>query len=134
IIDQRRNEFIKGAQERGVAFETAQKIFGLIVQFAGYGFNKSHSAAYALIGYQTAYLKAHYPAEFLAALLSSEIDDSNKRDIMVQHIEDARRLGVEVLPPNIREGEANFTVKNGKIVFGLLAVKGVGRGAAEETV
>ena len=134
IINAQRAEFIKGAQKRGVSEETAAEIFGLIVHFAGYGFNKSHSAAYAKLGYQTAYLKTHYPAEFMAALLTSEIEDSNKRDIMVEHIDDARRLGAEVLPPNIQEGEADFTVKNGNIVFGLLAIKGLGRGAAEEIV
>ncbi|MBI1829958.1 MAG: DNA polymerase III subunit alpha, partial [Planctomycetes bacterium] len=134
IINARRVDFLKGAQERGVSAETAAEIFGLIVHFGGYGFNKSHSAAYAKLGYQTAYLKTHYPAEFMAALLTSEIDDSNKRDIMVEHIDDARRLGADVLPPNIQEGEAEFTVKNGKIVFGLLAIKGVGRGAVQEIV
>jgi len=134
IINARRAEFLKGAQGRGVSEETAAEIFGLIVHFGGYGFNKSHSAAYAKLGYQTAYLKTHYPAEFMAALLTSEIEDSNKRDIMVEHIDDARRLGAEVLPPNINEGEADFTVKNGKIVFGLLAIKGLGRGAAEDIV
>ena len=91
-------------------------------------------AAYAQIGYQTAYLKAHYTAEFMAALLSSEIDDGNKRDIMVEHIADARKLGVEVLPPDVNAGEPDFTVEDGKIVFGLTAIKGLGRGAAEEIV
>jgi DNA polymerase-3 subunit alpha len=134
IINDRRAEFLKGAQERGVSEETAAEIFGLIVHFGGYGFNKSHSAAYAKLGYQTAYLKTHYPAEFMAALLTSEIDDSNKRDIMVEHIDDARRLGADVLAPNINEGEAEFTVKHGKIMFGLLAIKGLGRGAAEDIV
>jgi DNA polymerase-3 subunit alpha len=134
IINARRADFIKGAQANQVPEEVAQEIFGLIVHFGGYGFNKSHSAAYAKLGYQTAYLKTHYPAEFMAALLTSEIEDSNKRDIMVEHIDDAKRLKAEVLPPNIQEGEAEFTVKNGKIVFGLLAIKGLGRGAAEEIV
>ena len=134
IIDARRIDFVRGAQERGVSETVADEIFGLIVHFGGYGFNKSHSAAYALLGYQTAYLKTHYPAEFMAALLTSEIDDSNKRDIMVEHIDDARRLGAEVLPPNIQESHAEFSVKHGKIVFGLLAIKGVGRNAAEEIV
>ena len=132
VIDARRVEFIKGAQERGLDEHVAETIFGLIIQFAGYGFNKSHSAAYALIGYQTAYLKAHYPAEFMAALLSSEID--TKRDNMVQHIADARRLGVDVLPPDVQQGEPDFTVKDGKIVFGLTAIKGLGHGAAAEIV
>jgi DNA polymerase-3 subunit alpha len=134
IINARRVDFLKGAQERGVSEQTSTEIFDLICYFGGYGFNKSHSAAYALLGYQTAYMKAHYTAEFMAALLSSEIDDSNKRDIMVEHIEDARRLGVDVLPPNIQEGEANFTVKDNRIIFGLLAVKGVGRGSIDAIV
>src|SRR6516225_8598701 len=108
IIDQRRAEFLRGAQERGVSEATAREIFDLITFFGGYGFNKSHSAAYAQVGYQTAYLKAHYPAEFMAALFSSEIEDGNKRHIMVPHIEDARRLGPEVLPPDINAGEVEF--------------------------
>jgi DNA polymerase III subunit alpha len=134
IIDARRIDFLRGAQERGVSEAVAKEIFDLICFFGGYGFNKSHSAAYALIGYQTAYLKTHYTAEFMASLLTSEMDDSNKRDIMVEHIEDAKRLGVPVLPPNIQVGEADFTVQDGKIAFGLLAVKGLGRGAAEDIV
>jgi len=134
IIDQRRAEFIKGAQERGMSETTACEIFDLIVHFGGYGFNKSHSAAYSILGYQTAYLKAHYTPEFMAALLSSEIEDSNKRDNLVQHIEDARRLGVDVLAPNVNAGEIDFSVAEGKILFGLTAIKGVGRGAAEEIV
>src|SRR5207244_414236 len=132
--DQRRAEFLRGCQERGVSEATAREVFDLITFFGGYGFNKSHSAAYALLGYQTAYLKAHYTPEFMAALLSSEIEDGNKRDSMVQHFEDARRLGADVLPPNINEGEADFTVAGGKILFGLTAIKGVGRGAAQEIV
>jgi DNA polymerase-3 subunit alpha len=134
VIDQRRAEFIAGAQKRGVAETTAREIFDLITFFGGYGFNKSHSAAYAHIGYQTAYLKAHYTPEFMAALLSSEVEDGNKRDNLIQHIEDARRLGVKVLPPNINVGHVDFTVAEGQILFGLIAVKGLGRGAAEEIV
>jgi DNA polymerase III subunit alpha len=134
IIDQRRLEFLRGAGERGVSEATAREIFELIISFGGYGFNKSHSAAYALIGYQTAYLKAHYLPEFMAALLSSEIEDGNKRDIMVQHIEDARRLGAEVLPPDVNACDVEFTVRGGKILFGLTAVKGVGKSAAAEIV
>ena len=102
IIDARAGRISSRAQKRGVSEETAKEIFDLDrAIFGGYGFNKSHSAAYAHVGYQTAYLKAHYTPEFMAALLSSEIEDGNKRDIMVEHIADARRLGVEVLPPNI---------------------------------
>jgi DNA polymerase-3 subunit alpha len=81
IIDAQKADFIAGALERGVSRATAEEVFGLIVYFGGYGFNKSHSAAYAQIGYQTAYLKAHYTPEYMAALLSSEIDDGNKRDV-----------------------------------------------------
>ena len=93
--------------------------------------HNSHTAAYAQIGYQTAYLKRHFTAEFMAALLSSEIDDGNKRDVMVDHIADARKMGVQVLPPDVNRGRADFDVQNGMIVFGLTAIKGVGRGAAE---
>jgi DNA polymerase-3 subunit alpha len=133
-IDKRRAEFLQGAQERGVSEAAAREVFDLITFFGGYGFNKSHSAAYALLGYQTAYLKAHYTAEFMAALLSSEIEDGNKRDIMVQHMEDARRLGVAVLPPDVNSSEVEFTVTGNQIVFGLTAIKGVGRAAAQEII
>src|SRR5262249_58400735 len=108
--------------------------FEFIVVFGGYGFNKSHTAAYAQVGYQTAYLKTHYTPEFMAALLSSEIDDGNKHKVMVDHIADARRLGVEVLPPSVNACEADFTVREGKILFGLTAIKGLGRAAAESIV
>jgi DNA polymerase-3 subunit alpha len=134
VIEQRRAEFLEGAVERGVSETTAKEIFDLITYFGGYGFNASHSAAYAMVAYQTAYLKAHYTAEFMAALLSSEIEDSNKRDIMVDHIADARRLGAEVLPPDVNTGDVEFSVADGKVVFGLTAIKGVGRGAAEGIV
>jgi DNA polymerase-3 subunit alpha len=134
IIDQRKADFLRGAQERGVGRETAEEIFAKIVYFAGYGFNLSHSAAYAYVSYQAAYLKTHYTPEFMAALLSSEIEDGNKRDIMVEHIEDARRLGNPVQPPDVNAGEPDFTVVGGKLLFGLTAIKGLGRGAAEEIV
>jgi DNA polymerase-3 subunit alpha len=134
IIEQRRAEFLNGAVERGVREETAREIFDLITYFGGYGFNASHSAAYAMVAYQTAYLKTHYTPEFMAALLSSEIDDGNKRDNMVDHIADARRLGVDVLPPDLNASEPDFTVVVGKVLFGLTAIKGIGRGAAEEVV
>ena len=134
IIDARRADFVAGAQQTGLSKEKAQEIFELIVKFGGYGFNKSHSAAYALVSYQTAYLKQYYPAEFMAALLSSEIDDGNKRDMLVDHIADARRMGIEVLPPDVNRGAADFDVVNNRIIFGLTAIKGLGRGAAEEIV
>jgi DNA polymerase-3 subunit alpha len=134
IIEQRKSEFIKGAHERGVAEATARDIFEKIEKFGGYGFNKAHSAAYALVSYQTAYLKAHYKPEFMAALLTSEIEDNNKRDIMVEHINDARKNGVKVLPPCVNRSAADFTVSGDDVFFGLTAIKGVGRGAAEDMV
>lgn len=134
IINQRKAEFLRGAKERGVSEEVATDIFDKIVFFGGYGFNKSHSAAYGHIGYQTAYLKTHYTPEFMAALLTSEIEDNNKRDIMVEHFEDARKLGFPVQPPNINEDFPDFTVVKNKVLFGLVAIKGLGRGAAEEIV
>jgi DNA polymerase-3 subunit alpha len=134
IINARRIDFLNGAQERGVPRDVAEDIFAKIVYFGGYGFNKSHSCAYAYVSYQTAYLKTHYTAEFMAALLSSEIDNSSKRDAMVDHIADARNMGVEVLPPDVNLSESEFTVHEGKIVFGLSAIKGVGRNSSEEIV
>ena len=135
IIDERKAEFIKGSLERGVSQETSKEIFELITFFGGYGFNKSHTAAYAQVGYQTAYLKANYTPEFFAALLSSEIDDGNKRDIMVEHIEEARRdFKLDIMAPNVNTDDVVFTVEEGKVLFGLTAIKGVGRGAAAEVV
>jgi ribosomal protein S19 len=96
--------------------------------------HNSHTAAYAQIGYQTGYLKAHYTAEYMAALLSSEIDDGNKRDVFIDHIADARKLGIDVLPPDVNRGVADFDVVNNRIIFGLTAIKGLGRGAAQEIV
>ncbi|MGL6073225.1 MAG: DNA polymerase III subunit alpha [Fimbriiglobus sp.] len=133
-IDARKADFINGSTSRGMAAEKAAEIFEQIVKFGGYGFNKSHSAAYAYVTYQTAYLKHYYPAEFMAALLSSEIDDGGKRDMLVDHIADARKMNVPVLPPDVNKGQPDFTVVNQRIVFGLTAIKGLGRGAAEEIV
>jgi DNA polymerase-3 subunit alpha len=133
-IAQNQVEFVKGATERGLAERDAKEIFELITFFGGYGFNKSHTAAYAQIGYQTAYLKANYTPEFMAALLSSEIEDGNKRDIMVEHFEDAKKLGFPVQPPNISTDGPDFDVRHNRILFGLVAIKGLGRGAASEIV
>ena len=131
-INERKVDFIKGAKANGLPAEKAAEIFELIVKFGGYGFNKSHSAAYAHISYHTAYLKQHFTAEFMAALLSSEIDAGDKRDMLVEHIADTRKFGVQVLPPDVNRGEPGFTVKDGHIIFGLVAIKGLGWGAAEE--
>lgn len=121
-----RTRFVEGAASHGLSPAKAEEIFGLIEYFAGYGFNKSHSTAYALVAFRTAYLKAHYPAEFMAALLSSEVGDT---DSLVEHIDDCRRMNLEVKPPDVNEGSAGFTVAKGVIRFGLLAIKGVGEKA-----
>jgi DNA polymerase III subunit alpha len=134
-IAQGRKQFIEGAIERGLEKERATKIFDLIEFFGGYGFNKSHTCAYALVAYQTAWLKTHYPSEFMAALLSSEMDGSERDKFFVDHIEDCRRMGIEVLQPDINAGDREFTVAEpGKINFGLGAIKGVGTKAIEALV
>ena len=135
VIAQGRKQFIEGAIERGMERDRADKIFALIEHFGGYGFNKSHTTAYALVAFQTAYLKAHYPDEFMAALLSSEMDGAEREKYFVEHIDDCKRMGIEVVPPHINEGEAMFKVSaKGKIHFGLAAIKGVGFKAVEAIV
>jgi len=122
--------FVKGAIERGVAEETAQYIFDLMEKFTGYGFNKSHSAAYAWVAYQTAWLKAHYPAAFMAAVLSSDMDNTDK---LVGFVAECRNLGLTLLAPDINRSDYRFTVlENGVILYGLGAIKGVGQAAIED--
>ncbi|MGH8256036.1 MAG: DNA polymerase III subunit alpha, partial [Steroidobacteraceae bacterium] len=127
-----RSVFIDGARARGVAEAQAAHIFGLMEKFAGYGFNKSHSAAYALLSYQTAYLKAHYPAAFMAAVLSADMDRTDK---IVTLIDECASIGLTVLPPDINASSYAFAVGDeGTIRYGLGAVKGVGRAAVEAIV
>lgn len=122
-----RKIFIKGSTSRGLKADLANQIFDLMEKFSGYGFNKSHSAAYALIAYQTAWLKALYPAEFMAAVLSS---DMNNTDKVVGFINECRNMGLELLPPSINRGQYFFTVNvKGQIEYGLGAIKGVGESA-----
>lgn len=124
--------FVDGACERGVARATATRIFDLIEKFAGYGFNKSHSAAYALIAYQTAYLKANYPAAFTAAVMSADIDNTDR---LVTIKDDCRQLGLELRPPCINHSQYQFSVAGEEaILYGLGAIKGVGRGAVEAVI
>lgn len=123
-----RSEFIDGAVENGLKKSEAEEIFDLIDKFAQYGFNKSHSTAYALVAYKTAYLKTYYPAEFIAANLTSEMNDTDRVVIMIN---DCRKMGVDVQPPDVNSSEANFFVRNNKVVFGLNAIKNVGLKAAE---
>ncbi|MBI2087475.1 MAG: DNA polymerase III subunit alpha [Deltaproteobacteria bacterium] len=123
-----RERFIQGAVKNRIDTKRAGEIFDQMETFARYGFNKSHSAAYALISYQTAYLKAHYPVEFMAALLSSEMGDTDK---VIKNLAECRERGIEVLPPDINESRADFTVVSEKIRFGLAAVKNVGGKAVD---
>lgn len=126
-----REIFLAGTSARDIDAALANAIFDLMEKFAGYGFNKSHSAAYALVSYQTAYLKAHYPAEFMAAVLSSDMDNTDK---VVPLIEECRRMGVVIRPPDINRGSFKFSVANGEIIYGLGAIKGLGEGPIQAIV
>ena len=128
IIAGLRSQFIEGAVKGGINAGVAGQIFDLMEYFAGYGFNKSHSAAYAMVAYQTAYLKANHPAQYMAALLTSMRDNTDK---VAVYVEECRRMKIEVLPPDVNESEKDFTVVGEKIRFGLAAVKNVGAGAME---
>lgn len=128
LIAQNHDAFITGSVENGLSEKDAEDIWNLIVKFAGYGFNKSHSTAYALVAYQTAFLKAHYPVEFMAALLSSDISGRNfkRKDALVEHMEDCDRMGIEIVAPDVNHSAADFSVAEGKIHFALSAIKGCG--------
>jgi DNA polymerase-3 subunit alpha len=128
---QQRERFVQGAVLRGYPQKKIEKIFDLMAQFAGYGFNKSHSAAYALLAYHTAYLKTHYPVEFMAALLTSVTGNT---DDVVKYINECREMGIAVEPPDINVSDANFTPHGQAIRFGLAAVKNVGRNAIESII
>lgn len=129
--DEKGNVIIKGAIRNGVDEETANKIYDLMIDFAKYAFNKSHSVAYAVVAYRTAWLKYYYPVEFMAALLSSVMGDTNSVSLYIQ---ECKRLGLEVLPPDINESYKKFTVVDGKIRFGLMAVKNVGEGLIDAII
>ncbi len=131
VMDQQRKVFIEGAKKNHIGYKISNKIFNMIDYFSGYGFNKSHSTAYASISYQTAFLKANFPVEFMAALLSSEKDNTDK---VVLYIDEARKMGIKVLPPDINESFAKFTVVGDSIRFGLTAVKNVGESAVESII
>jgi len=128
---QQRERFVQGAVQRGYPTKKVEKIFDLMAQFAGYGFNKSHSAAYALLAYHTAYLKTHYSVEFMAALLTSVTGNT---DDVVKYINECREMGIAVEPPDINVSDANFTPHGSAIRFGLAAVKNVGGNAIESIV
>ena len=124
-----RSVFLDGAEKNGVEVAVAARIFDIIEKFAGYGFNKSHSAAYAILSYQTAWLKAHYPAAFMAAVLSADMDHTDK---VVTLIDECKAMDLAVLPPDVNFSEYKFTVAGpSSIRYGLGAIKGVGHGAIE---
>ncbi|MEM9703254.1 MAG: DNA polymerase III subunit alpha, partial [Planctomycetota bacterium] len=131
IIADFRGEYIAGAKANGLDEKLAVDLFELIEKFAGYGFNKSHSTAYGAIAYQTAYLKAHYPHEFMAALLSCGMESSDRIN---EHVDDARRQGIEVLAPDVNRSDVEFGVDDGRLTFGLGALKGVGESAVAAIV
>ncbi len=127
-MEKQKEKFLEGSKKNRINSAKAEKIFDLMSKFAEYGFNKSHSAAYALIAYQTAFLKAHYPVEFMAAFLTSEVQNADK---IVKYIAECREMGIEILPPDINESYKHFSVVGGKIRFGLAAVKNVGDAAID---
>lgn len=126
-----REKFIKGSMSNGISESLASSVYTNIEKFAGYGFNKSHSAAYAMIAYRTAYLKCKYPEEYLSSLMTCDIGNTDK---LVGYIDECKRLGFEILPPNINDSEWGFKPMPGKIRFALGAIKGVGKGPVEEIV
>ncbi|MBQ9238623.1 MAG: DNA polymerase III subunit alpha, partial [Treponema sp.] len=131
VLIGKKKEFIEGAVKNGFSAEHAADIFEIMIPFAGYGFNKSHAAAYAVLGYRTGWLKCHYPAEFMAANLTNEISSVDK---IPAYIEEARRMGIPVDPPDINRSNITFDVVDGHIVFALCGIKGMGEKAAENIV
>ncbi|MFP8887922.1 MULTISPECIES: DNA polymerase III subunit alpha [Streptomyces] len=132
VLDAEFVNFQKGAREKGYSDEAIQAVWDVLVPFAGYAFNKAHSSAYGLVSYWTAYLKANYPAEYMAALLTSVRDDKDKSAV---YLNECRRMGIKVLPPDVNESEANFTPRgDDTIVFGLTAVRNVGQNVVDSIV
>ncbi|MBI3890824.1 MAG: DNA polymerase III subunit alpha [Candidatus Wallbacteria bacterium] len=130
-MERHRVRFLDGAKKNSVDEQNAETIFNLMQKFADYGFNKSHSAAYALISYQTAYLKANFPHEFMAAVLTNDRDDTDRIGLF---IEECRRMGISILPPDVNESDQNFTVVGKSIRFGLSAIKGIGDSAVSSVI
>ncbi|UCF63383.1 MAG: DNA polymerase III subunit alpha [bacterium] len=131
-MEKLKKEFIDGCQKNNIELETAEAVYELILKFASYGFNKSHSAAYALLAFQTAYLKRHYPSEFMAATLSSEINDSARIGVL---IEECKKMGIQILPPDINISSDVFEVtEKGDISFALAAIKNVGKAAIRSII
>ena len=139
-LEKMRDKFVKGGGINKVAPKVANKIYDQMVKFGGYGFNKSHSVAYGIVAYHTAYLKTNFPVEFMTAVLTSEIGHSSigaedKENKLVTYLDEAKRMGLKILPPDVNKSESKFDIQDdGKIRFGLLAIKNVGSGAAESIV
>jgi DNA polymerase-3 subunit alpha len=131
MMEEHRTLFMKGGQENGHDPQKTEELFNLMEKFGGYGFNKSHSAAYALIAFQTAFLKAHFPVEFIAALMTSERSNS---DAVLKYMDECKAHNIKVLPPDVNQSDAFFNVDNDCIRFGLAAIKGVGEAAIESIV
>ncbi|MDR0977552.1 MAG: DNA polymerase III subunit alpha [Endomicrobium sp.] len=135
VIEEQREKFINGAKEKGIDKKISEKVFNNIVAFAGYGFNKSHSAAYGVVSYRTAYLKANYPLEYLTALLNSEIGRAGVKDgeesKLMMYLDDAAAFGIKILPPDVQYSDGKFKIEGANIRFGLLAIKSVGDGLTE---
>ncbi len=130
-MEKLRVQFLEGAKQKKIAEKKADKLYELIQKFAGYGFNKSHAAAYAVVCYHTAYLKAHYPTEFMAALMTTDMGNADK---IVGYFTECRGLGIPVLPPDVNQSQKNFAVVEKSIRFGLAAIKNVGEGAVESII
>ncbi len=130
-MDVQRVRFVEGCEKGGIKKAQANTIFDLLAKFADYGFNKSHAAAYALVSYQTAYLKANHPVEFLAGSMTLDMGNTDKlNDFRL----DAKRLGIEVVPPSVQTSFRAFEVEDGKIIYAMAAIKGVGEQAVEHIV
>src|SRR5437667_236839 len=128
LMAKQREKFVTGCRERGTAAAKAERVWELMEKFAGYGFNKSPAAAYALVAYQTAYFKANYPVEFMAALLTSEMGDTDK---IVKYVEECRAMGIQVVPPDVNVSAVQFSVAGDTVRFGLAAIKNVGEAAMQ---
>jgi DNA polymerase-3 subunit alpha len=131
-MEKQRSVFAQGSKDNNIDPDLAMKIFDLVEKFAGYGFNKSHSAAYALVSYQTLWLKQHYPAYFMAAVMSADMDNTDK---IVTLVDECQNMGIDILPPDVNTGQYKFTVNgDGQIVYGIGAIKGVGEGPIDAII
>lgn len=134
LMEKEKEKFFAGCEKQGYSKAVAEKVFSLIERFVGYGFNKAHSASYAMIAYQTAYMKVHYPVEFMTAVLTAESRGSSgpvKDEKLSQAVEECRRMKITLMPPDINSSDVEFMIKDGKILFGLAAIKNVGEVAIE---